>query len=92
MSQSHAWFFIFFRRIGHDLDLISADDVTAFCCGDKCLSSESGLKLGIYSHLRSLNNLGGLWNVFKGVMLLIFVLDFTLMVANAGFAAWLLLA
>lgn len=35
---------------------------------------------------------GGLWNVFKGVMLLIFVLDFTLMVANAGFAAWLLLA
>lgn len=35
---------------------------------------------------------GGLWNFFKGVMLLIFVLDFTLMVANAGFAAWLLLA
>ena len=32
----------------------------------------------------------GLWNVFKGVMLRIFVIDFTLMVANAGFAAWLL--
>lgn len=34
---------------------------------------------------------GGLWNVFKGVMLLIFVLDFTLMVANAALATWLLL-
>jgi hypothetical protein len=34
---------------------------------------------------------GGLWNVFKGVMLLIFVLDFTLMIANAALAAWLLL-
>ena len=34
---------------------------------------------------------GGLWNVFKGVMLLIFVLDFTLMVANAVLATWLLL-
>jgi len=33
---------------------------------------------------------GGLWNVFKGVMRLIFVLDFTLMVANAALAAWLL--
>ena len=33
----------------------------------------------------------GLWNVFKGVMLLIFVLDFTLMVANAALATWLLL-
>lgn len=32
----------------------------------------------------------GLWNVFKGVMLLIFVLDFTLMIANAALAAWLL--
>lgn len=32
----------------------------------------------------------GLWNVFKGVMLLIFVLDFTLMVANGALAAWLL--
>ena len=33
----------------------------------------------------------GQWNVFKGVMLRIFVIDFVLMVANAGFAAWLLL-
>lgn len=33
---------------------------------------------------------GGLWNVFKGVMLRIFVIDFTLMVANAAFAIWLL--
>jgi hypothetical protein len=33
---------------------------------------------------------GGLWNVFKGVMLLIFVIDFTLMIANAALAAWLL--
>jgi len=33
---------------------------------------------------------GGLWTVFKGVMRLIFVLDFTLMVANAALAAWLL--
>ncbi len=33
---------------------------------------------------------GGLWNVFKGVMLLIFVVDFTLMIANAALAAWLL--
>lgn len=33
---------------------------------------------------------GGLWNVFKGVMRLIFVIDFTLMVANAALAAWLL--
>ena len=29
---------------------------------------------------------GGLWNVFKGVMLQIFVIDFTLMVANAAIA------
>ena len=35
-------------------------------------------------------NGGGLWNVFKGVMLLIFVLDFTLMVANGTLAVWLL--
>ncbi|MDJ0641382.1 MAG: hypothetical protein QNJ15_01065 [Erythrobacter sp.] len=28
----------------------------------------------------------GLWNVFKGVMLRIFVIDFVLMVANAAFA------
>jgi len=35
---------------------------------------------------------GGLWRVFKGVMLRIFVIDFTLMVANAALAAWLLLA
>lgn len=34
---------------------------------------------------------GGLWNVFKGVMRLIFVIDFTLMVANAASAAWLLI-
>lgn len=32
----------------------------------------------------------GLWNVFKGVMLLIFVIDFTLMVFNAALAALLL--
>lgn len=32
---------------------------------------------------------GGLWNVFKGVMLLIFVNDFILMVANAALAVWL---
>ncbi len=32
----------------------------------------------------------GLWPVFKGVMLLIFVLDFTLMVANAALAMVLL--
>lgn len=32
----------------------------------------------------------GLWRVFKGVMLLIFVIDFTLMIANAAFAAFLL--
>ncbi len=32
----------------------------------------------------------GQWNVFKGVMLRIFVIDFVLMIANAGFAAWLL--
>lgn len=35
-------------------------------------------------------NGGGLWNVFKGVMLLIFALDFTLMMANGGLAIWLL--
>jgi len=29
---------------------------------------------------------GGLWNVFKGVMLRIFVIDFALMVANAALA------
>ena len=28
----------------------------------------------------------GLWNVFKGVMLQIFVIDFVLMVANVSFA------
>lgn len=33
---------------------------------------------------------GGLWPVFKGVMLRIFVIDFALMVANAAFAVWLL--
>ncbi len=33
---------------------------------------------------------GGLWPVFKGVMLLIFVLDFTLMIANGALAAMLL--
>lgn len=33
---------------------------------------------------------GGLWPVFKGVMLRIFVIDFTLMVANAAMAIWLL--
>lgn len=32
----------------------------------------------------------GLWNVFQGVMLKIFVIDFTLMVANAALAALLL--
>lgn len=35
---------------------------------------------------------GGLWKVFKGVMLRIFVIDFTLMLFNAGLAARLLLA
>ena len=30
---------------------------------------------------------GGLWNVFKGVMLRIFVIDFMLMIFNAGLAA-----
>ncbi len=30
---------------------------------------------------------GGLWNVFKGVMLLIFVVDFVLMILNAVLAA-----
>lgn len=35
-------------------------------------------------------NGGGLWNVFKGVMLLIFALDFTLMMANGALAIWLL--
>lgn len=33
---------------------------------------------------------GGLWNVFKGVMLRIFVIDFVLMVANAVLAVVLL--
>ena len=33
---------------------------------------------------------GGLWNVFKGVMLRIFVIDFTLMVANAALAITLI--
>ncbi|MEM6476254.1 MAG: hypothetical protein AAF687_08825, partial [Pseudomonadota bacterium] len=33
---------------------------------------------------------GGLWSVFKGVMLQIFVIDFTLMIVNAGFAVVLL--
>ncbi len=33
---------------------------------------------------------GGLWNVFKGVMLRIFVIDFTLMVANVALAIVLL--
>ena len=32
----------------------------------------------------------GLWRVFKGVMLRIFVIDFTLMVLNAALAIWLL--
>ncbi len=32
---------------------------------------------------------GGLWQVFKGVMLRIFVIDFTLMVANGALAIWL---
>ena len=34
---------------------------------------------------------GGLWNVFKGVMLQIFVIDFTLMTVNATIALMLLL-
>ncbi|MEM8858182.1 MAG: hypothetical protein AAGD96_07670 [Chloroflexota bacterium] len=33
----------------------------------------------------------GIWNVFKGVMLRIFVIDITLMVLNAALAVWLLL-
>lgn len=33
---------------------------------------------------------GGLWRVFKGVMLRIFVIDFTLMILNAALAIWLL--
>ena len=33
---------------------------------------------------------GGLWKVFKGVMLQVFVIDFTLMVANAALAGWML--
>lgn len=33
---------------------------------------------------------GGIWNVFKGVMLRIFVIDFALMVANAVMAIMLL--
>lgn len=33
----------------------------------------------------------GLWNVFKGVMLRIFVIDFVLMVANAGCAILILI-
>ena len=36
-------------------------------------------------------NGGGLWHVFKGVMLRIFVIDFTLMVLNASLAGWLLI-
>ena len=36
-------------------------------------------------------NGGGLWHVFKGVMLRIFVIDFTLMVLNASLAIWLLI-
>ena len=32
----------------------------------------------------------GLWHVFRGVMLRIFVVDFTLMVVNAAAAVWLL--
>ena len=36
-------------------------------------------------------NGGGLWNVFKGVMLQIFVIDFTLMTANAILALVLLI-
>ena len=31
----------------------------------------------------------GLWNVFRGVMLRIFVIDFSLMVLNAALGAWL---
>ena len=34
---------------------------------------------------------GGIWNVFKGVMLQIFVIDFTLMIANFSLVAALLL-
>ncbi len=34
---------------------------------------------------------GGIWDVFKGVMLRIFVIDFTLMVANAVLAVVLLI-
>ena len=33
---------------------------------------------------------GGIWNVFKGVMLRIFVIDFVLMVFNTLLAVWLL--
>ncbi|MEM9171867.1 MAG: hypothetical protein AAGA84_04095 [Pseudomonadota bacterium] len=33
---------------------------------------------------------GGLWNVFKGVMLRIFVIDCTLMILNGALALWLL--
>jgi len=33
---------------------------------------------------------GGLWRVFKGVMLRIFVIDFTLMAANGALAVWLI--
>ncbi|MEM9775354.1 MAG: hypothetical protein AAF902_12295 [Chloroflexota bacterium] len=33
---------------------------------------------------------GGIWNVFKGVMLRIFVIDFVLMVFNTLLAIWLL--
>ena len=32
---------------------------------------------------------GGLWPVFKGVMLRIFVIDFTLMILNGALAIWL---
>jgi len=35
---------------------------------------------------------GGLWPVFKGVMLRIFVIDFTLMVANGALAIFLLVS
>jgi hypothetical protein len=34
---------------------------------------------------------GGLWPVFKGVMLRIFVIDFVLMVANGALAVWMLI-
>lgn len=51
---------------------------------------------GVLTHMISLSMAlanrrgGGLWPVFRGVMLRIFVIDFALMVANGALALWML--